>query len=247
MTAPRRVDYGPHPSQHAEWSAVPGARGTVVVIHGGFWRARYDLSLGRAAAQDLTARGWSVLNLEYRRVGDGGGAPATFDDVAAGIELLAGLPDVPAGPTVLLGHSAGGHLAAWAAARGRYGWPDEVAVDHVVVQAGVLDLGAAYADHLSSDAVVELLGHPPGEDDERFDPVRQVPLATRLTCLHARDDDAVPFSQSSDYVAAARAAGGRAALVVVSGGHFGVIDPGHPAWAAVLAAVEATDPDAERG
>ena len=66
--------------------------GTVVVIHGGFWRARYDLSLGRPLAADLAARGYAAWNLEYRRALAGGGWPGTFEDVAAGIDLLATLP-----------------------------------------------------------------------------------------------------------------------------------------------------------
>ena len=82
--------YGPDPSQFGELSLPTGDRsaGTVVIIHGGFWRARYDLSLGRPLAADLVARGYAVWNLEYRRVGNGGGWPTTFDDVAAGIDAL---------------------------------------------------------------------------------------------------------------------------------------------------------------
>ena len=99
------------------------SRGVVVVIHGGFWKAEYDASLGEPLAADLTAAGWTTLNVEYRRVGDGGGFPATFDDVHAAIEALAGT-DVDTPTVVALGHSAGGHLATWAAARGRFdAWP----------------------------------------------------------------------------------------------------------------------------
>ncbi len=111
--------YGPHPAQFGELTRPEGtSRGTVVVIHGGFWRARYDLSLGRPLAADLAARGYTAWNLEYRRVGNGGGWPATFADVAAGIDLLADL-DVDTCAVVAIGHSAGGHLAAWAAGRQR--------------------------------------------------------------------------------------------------------------------------------
>ena len=117
---PARYPYGPHPAQYGElWLPGRAAVTTVVIVHGGFWRARYDLSLGRPLAADLVRRGYAVWNLEYRRVGAGGGWPATFEDIAAGIDLLADLP-VSTSRIAAIGHSAGGHLAAWAAGRG--GW-----------------------------------------------------------------------------------------------------------------------------
>jgi acetyl esterase/lipase len=93
MIEPIVYQYGPDPAQFGELS-LPGrpALGTVVIIHGGFWQAAHDLSLGRPLAADLAARGYAAWNLEYRRVGGGGGWPATFEDVAAGIDLLAALP-----------------------------------------------------------------------------------------------------------------------------------------------------------
>ena len=86
-----RLTYGDDPSQWADLRRPEGAgRGVVVIIHGGFWKAEYDASLGEPLADDLTARGWTTLNMEYRRVGNGGGFPETFDDVHAAIEVLAG-------------------------------------------------------------------------------------------------------------------------------------------------------------
>lgn len=140
-----RHAYGDDPSQYGELHLPSGTpHGVVVVVHGGFWKAQYDAdALGTPLARSLAGHGWAAWNLEYRRVGTGpgggGGAPETFDDVAAGIDLLATL-DLDTSTVVTLGHSAGGHLAAWAAARGRYGWADEVPVTHVISQAGVLDL-----------------------------------------------------------------------------------------------------------
>lgn len=237
MSGPRRIAYGEHRSQFVEWTPVREARGVVVVIHGGFWRAAYDLALGRPLAEDLAARGWSVLNVEYRRVGDGGGMPQTFDDVAAAIDLLAGIDGAAGLPVVALGHSAGGHLAVWAAARGAHGWPQRVALTAVVAQAGVLDLRAAARDRLSTDAVGALLGDRP--IDARVDPTQQLPLSIPVWCLHARDDVDVPFAQSQQYVTRAQAAGARAELVEVKGGHFDLIAPVTQAWAAVLDAVTA--------
>lgn len=233
-----RLTYGDDPSQWADLRRPDGAsRGVVVVIHGGFWKAEYDASLGEPLATDLTARGWTTLNVEYRRVGDGGGFPATFDDVHAAIEALAGT-DVDTSTVVTLGHSAGGHLATWAAARGEHGWPEQVAVTHVISQAGVLDLRAAFVDDLGGGAVAGLLGHAPTSGDARFDPAQQLPLDVPVWCVHASDDTIVPLRQSVDYVVRAGATGARAELVEVDGDHFVVIDPTSPAWARQLAILD---------
>jgi acetyl esterase/lipase len=246
----RRVPYGDDTSQFGELTLPSGTpRGVVVVIHGGFWKAAYDLSLGRPLAADLVARGWATLNLEYRRVGppgpggtDGGagGVPATLDDVAAGIDALAGVEGLDLATVVTLGHSAGGHLAAWAASRGRFErWAGGVAVTAVVSQAGVLDLRSADRDDLGGGAVAAFLGHPPGPDDDPADPRRQLPLDVPLWCVHGRDDDIVPIAQSEEYVAAATAAGGRAELIAVEGDHFAVIDVAGVAWASTLRILDA--------
>ncbi len=240
---PSRHGYGDDPSQYGELH-LPGGepRGVVVVIHGGFWKAAYDArSLGTPLAAALAEEGWAAWNLEYRRVGSGpgggGGAPTTFDDVAAGIDLLADL-DVDTSTVVTLGHSAGGHLAVWAAGCGRHGWSERVPVTHAISQAGVLDLRAAHAGGLGSGAVAALLGHPPTDADARFDPAQQLPLAVPVWCVHAPDDVDVPIGQSEEYVERARAAGATAELVRVDGGHFAVIDPRSRAWARQLAILD---------
>lgn len=243
MRGPQRFAYGEDPSQFADLHRPEGAsRGVVVVIHGGFWRATYDLGLGEPLARSLAREGWTAWNLEYRRVGNGGGDPTTFDDVAAGIDALADVDGLDLTTVVTLGHSAGGHLAAWAAARGRYAaWqPARVAVTAVIAQAGVLDLRRAHADGLGGGAVEALLGGLP--DDERLDPARQLPLGVPLWCVHARDDDTVPFSQSEEYVAGARAAGAVVELEAVEGDHFVVIDPGSAAWRRTLGILAGLSP-----
>jgi acetyl esterase/lipase len=230
-----RIAYGDDPSQYGELYLPEGTpRGVVVVIHGGFWKAAYDASLGRPLATSLAAEGWAAWNLEYRRVGNGGGAPETFDDVAAGIDHLASL-GLDLTTVVTLGHSAGGHLAAWAATRGRdAAWPERVPVTAVVSQAGVLDLRSAADDDLGGGAVRALLGHEPTGADGRYDPVRQLPAGVPLWCVHGRDDAIVPPSQSASYVEQALAAGDRAELVEVEGDHFVVIDPTSAAWTRIL-------------
>jgi acetyl esterase/lipase len=228
-----RFTYGTDPSQYAELYRPAGhPRGVVVVIHGGFWKAMYDATLGHPAAEDLAARGWTVWNLEYRRVGNGGGAPQTFDDVAAGIDKLADVPELDLTTVVALGHSAGGHLAAWAAGRAQFrSWrPVRVPVTSVISQAGVLDLVSAYEDDLGGGAVEALVGRPPGHDYVRWDPLQQIPLDVPVWCVHGTQDDTVPFSQSERYVDQARLAGARADLIPVPTDHMEVFDPSTDAW-----------------
>ena len=240
-----RHRYGADPSQFGELYRPDGtSQGTIVVIHGGFWRAAYDLSLGRPLATDLVARGYTVWNLEYRRVGIGGGWPHTFDDVAAGIDQLAEL-DVDTSAVVAIGHSAGGHLATWAAGRpkladGAPGAHPRVAVTGVVSQAGVLDLVGCAEHRVGASAAPDLMGGMPADLPDRYrlaDPRAAIPLPVPVMCVHARADENVPYSQSVDYVAAAGRAGAQAWLETVPGDHFTVIDPTAPAWRVVPAAL----------
>lgn len=237
--SPETIAYGPDPQQFGELTRPVGeSRGTVVVVHGGFWQSRYGLEYGRDIAADLGARGWTVWNIEYRRVGSGGGWPGTFDDVAAAVDHLAEL-DVDTDTLVAVGHSAGGHLAVWAAGRaalpeGAPGHDPRVVLTGVVAQAGVLDLATAQRTGVGSGAVEDLLGGTAEEQPERYrvaDPIAVVPLGVPVLCVHSATDALVPISQSRAYVEAARAAGARAELVEVAGDHFAVIDPTSPAWA----------------
>lgn len=222
MATTETVRYGADAAQYAELTRPDGpARGTAVLVHGGFWKPQYGIEYARPLVPSLVAAGWVAWAVEYRR---GTGAADTIADVSAAI---AARPDV-AGPVVAIGHSAGGHLAVWAAGQG-------LGLTHVVSQAGVLDLRAAHDDDLGDGAVEGFLGHPPGPADDHLDPVVQVPLAVPVWCVHAPGDDVVPIAQSRSYVAAATAAGGAAELVEVDGDHFTVVDPAHPAWTRQLA------------
>lgn len=238
------IDYGTDRSQFGELTRPAGAsKGVVVVIHGGFWRSQYDLSLGRPLAKALAADGWTAWNVEYRRVGDGGGWPETFDDIAAAIDALADVDGLDTSKVVTLGHSAGGHLAVWAASRAQLtGTPwdaPRVPVTAAISQAGVLDLAGAAADDLGGGAVQAFMG---GTVDDRYaqaDPTALIPVAVPVRCVHGTSDDTVPLSQSIDYVDRARAAGADAELVEVDGDHFVVIDPSSAAWARTLEILEA--------
>ncbi len=241
-----RLTYGDHPSQFVDvWRRAGSGdpAGTVVMIHGGFWQEQYDLTYLEPLAAAATSRGWDVASLEYRRVGGGGGYPQTFDDVVAGIDRLDGwlrTPDV-----VTLGHSAGGHLAVWAA--GRPGLTDSVwgspvvDVRTAISLAGVLDLEAAHDDWLGNGAADELMGSPPeGSIWPLANPTYRLPLEVPVRCVHAPDDDLVPISQSRDYVARATAAGADATLTEVTGGHFSATEPGSAAANTLLDVLDAT-------
>lgn len=216
--------YGEQPEQFGELSTPDDSaiKGVAVVIHGGFWRPQYDLSLGRPLAADLVQRGWAVWNVEYRRTGSGGGWPETFNDIGDAIDRLAGVDGLPLDNVVAIGHSAGGLLAVWAAMRN----DPVVPVTAAISQAGVLDLGAAIRGGYDEGAVTDFLGD---NASQALDPTH-TPPDTPVWCLHASDDDRVPIIQSRSYVTSAARHGMPAELVEVTGGHFGLIDARHPAW-----------------
>jgi acetyl esterase/lipase len=213
----------------------------VVVLHGGFWRAAYGIELARPLARSLADDGFAAVAVEYRRVGAGGGWPETVDDVATAVDALPALPEAPAldlGGIAVVGHSAGGHLAAWVAGRPRLpvgapGAEPRVRVAAAVLQSGVLDLELADRQHLGDDAVRALLGGAPGVVPDRAaaaDPVRLLPTGADLLCVHAAADDDVPLSQTESYAAAAAAAGDAVEVRVVRGDHMHLIDPAGDPW-----------------
>ncbi len=219
-----------------------------VVIHGGFWRTRYGRKLMRPLCADLAARGWIAWNIEYRRLGRGGGGgwPMTFEDVAAAIDHLAEIRTdavLDLGRVVAIGHSAGGHLAAWAAGRpglpeGAAGAGPRVALTAAVAQAGVVDLRLAWELRLSGGVVGELLRCAPEELPERYalaSPAERVPVGIPVLLTHGGRDEIVPPAVSRAYADAAREAGDEVELVeLASEDHFGHIDPANPLWAAVV-------------
>ena len=236
--------YGPHPDQFLEL-ALPDRTDrpapVAVVVHGGFWRAGYGVELARPLAADLRAAGWAAVAVEYRRVGSGGGWPHTLADVAAAVDALpelavAGRLDLT--DVTVVGHSAGGHLAAWTAGRhllpdGAPGAGPRVRVRTAVLQAGVLDLADAARQDLGRGAVPAFLGGRPDDVPDRCataDPVRLLPTGARVLCVHGAGDDVVPVRQSDRYAAAARAAGDRVEVRVVPGDHMALIDPRGEPW-----------------
>lgn len=229
-----RVAYGRAPSQFGElWLPSGDPRATVVLVHGGAWQERVDLTLVEPMARDLRDRGYAVWNVEYRRVGEpGGGWPGTFADVGAAVDHLAVLAlDHPVDPgrAVVVGHSAGGTLALWDAGRQGRVQP----LGHLAL-AGITDLEACVDEDPLAGACAQVLGGTPEAAAARYrraSPLARLPTGRRQGLVHGADDIVVPVGQSTGYALAAETAGDEVALdVVPNAGHFQLIDPSHPAY-----------------
>lgn len=216
-------------------------RACVVLLHGGYWRERYRRDLMEPLATALAADGIATWNVEYRRVGSGGGVPRTIDDVAAAIEDLARIArqrGAGFGPLILLGHSAGAHLALCAAGRHRHRGSPSVGAAAVVALGGLCDLERAARDGLSNRAAVDFAG---GEPDQwpllyaEVSPPSLLPLGVPYLLLHGMADDSVPWQLSADFHQQAIEAGDRGDLMLLEGvGHFEPIDPATPACRSAL-------------
>jgi acetyl esterase/lipase len=235
----QRVAYGSDPNQFIE-VRLPRATGphrALINIHGGFWRAKYDLVHAGHLCEALRQAGLASFNLEYRRVGNpGGGWPGTFADIRAAYRFIQQQsktfhlnPD----QFVIMGHSAGSQLALCLAAH-------EPSLQRVISLAGVVDLKKAFALHLSNDAVVEFMGGPPDKVPEHYaeaDPMEEhFPQATKQWLIHGTSDDIVPVQFSRDYVSQKKVKAESAVLVEIpQAGHFDLINPDSDAFKQVKA------------
>ncbi len=251
--ADARIPYGEHAYQFGDLRLPPGPgpHPIVVMVHGGFWRARYDLEHVGHLCADLTRRGYATWSLEYRRVGhEDGGWPGTFEDVARGMDFLPTLAKshpLDLSRTVVMGHSAGGHLALWLSGRRRLppdsplSRPDPFIPRGAVSLAGVVDLVRAQELRLGNDIVTEFLGGPPAQVPERYrlgSPSALVPLGIKQVLIHGTKDDTVPDSLSADYHARATALGDDVRLILLPGaGHFEVINPLAREWPQLVEAL----------
>ena len=247
--ADHREAYGAAPEQFGELRLPTGAgpHPVVVLIHGGCWRSEYGINHTGPLATGLSDDGFVVWGIEYRRVGSpGGGWPGTFLDVGAAVDHLRVLSTrhpLDLSRVIVAGHSAGGHLALWSAARGVLPRGSAIATPNPLVPRGVASIGGitdlvAYAspDGCGS-AVVPLVGGTAGEVGDRYaqaSPVMLVPPVPVQLIVGAADT-IVPRTQADAFLGAA---GSRATLRVVEGaGHFDLIAPDGDAWAVLRNAV----------
>jgi acetyl esterase/lipase len=241
---PLTVRYGPRPEHVIDLWLPPDQPGRpaaplIVLVHGGFWRPMYDRTHLGPMAQALAGAGNVVAVPEYRRAGmaeEGWTGP--FNDIAAALDQahpLAGEHGADLGRITWAGHSAGGHLALWAAARpglpAGSPWRGPCAATHVVSLAGCNSLRLCAEWNLGAGAVRNLMGGLPDEVPERYavaDPAALPPPPVPVTLVHGTDDDSVPLAMSQLFPV------GRL-VEIPRAGHFDLIDPLSFAWPQVLA------------
>ena len=227
-----RIPYGAGLNQFGELR-VPTSSGpfpVVMHIHGGFWRAEYDLTLANPICDALVSRGLAFWNLEYRRVGNpGGGWPGTFQDIRTGYSFLSQIASkykLDSTRLLVMGHSAGGELALCLAAH-------EPSLKRVISLAGVLDMEQAWELHLGNNAVGDFLGGTPKEVTEHYREADPMQLSIKATqwLIHGASDDVVPSSLSRNYTEQKRNRGEDVHyLEIASASHLDLIDPHSAAW-----------------
>lgn len=222
----------------------------IVLIHGGFWRAAYTKVLMNKLASVVVSRGWAAWNVEYRRIGIGGGGggwPNTFIDVAAAIDHLALVDGINRNRVVTCGHSAGGHLALWAAARHRIpagspGSDVNLTVQGAVSLAGISDLREADRLGLGDNATSKLLKGHWEQQEDRYrwaSPAELLPLGVAQVLIHGLADSVVPPSMSQKYQVKASVVGDSARYVPLEKvGHREMIDADGPGWATAMSELE---------
>jgi acetyl esterase/lipase len=259
VKAPDRVlHYGDEPSQYGELR-LPAGRGphpVVVLVHGGCFRKDYPgaNSIG-AMADALKREGIATWSIEYRRLSEpGGGWPGTYRDVGTGVDYLRQLAPryrLDLRRVVIVGHSAGGHLAHWAAARPRLGPGSALHAENPLKPRGVVNLAgrmdmtvgiAEYEATCDMPVLRMLLGGLPDQVPERYAQVSLpglLPLGIRQVMIWGSRENYVPAQQAQDFLVAAQRAGDDVQLRIVPGaGHFETASPSSPAWPVVLGAIE---------
>ena len=249
IAADARIPYGDDPSHFGDLflPRAPGPHPVAVLVHGGCWQAQYGLEPLGLMARALADAGLAVWSLEYRRLGDGGGWPGSMLDVAAGADRLrhmAGEHQLDLTRVITVGHSAGGHLALWLAARHRLPAPSPLftrepqPIARVVALAGIPDLVGAARQAICGDAVIRLLGGEPETHPDRYaqaSPVALAPLGVPHVHIVGDRDHVIPLAYAEESVAAAARAGDQAELLLLANcGHFEVVHPFSTIWPLVM-------------
>jgi acetyl esterase/lipase len=233
-----------------------GPHPVVIVVHGGCFRAKYDLTLLSSFSAALTEAGLATWSLEYRRVGnDGGGWPGTFEDVARGadhLRVVARSYPLDLNRVVATGHSAGGHLVGWLAARPRLPKEsvlysdDPLPLRGVVPLAGVMDLRRDLDGGICAKVTGRLMGGTPAEVPDRYQqgsPIELLPFGLPQRSIIGDKDQTKLVEMVRHYTEAAKDAGDDATLAVLEGaGHFELTTPGSSAWPVVRDAVRSLLP-----
>jgi acetyl esterase/lipase len=252
--ADRRIAYGEAPAQFVDLYRPDGAGlwPTLVLVHGGCWRAQYGLDHISLLARTLAERGVAVCSLEYRRLGDeGGGWPGTFLDVGRGTDLLRELAAderLDLDNVVAMGHSAGGHLVQWLGSRHRINPASPLYVAEplplkgVISLAGVADLAEAIQWGICGETPSELVGGQPEDIPERYgaaSPAALLPTGTPQLLITGERDAIVPPAYVAEFAERAVAAGDPVEHIDVQySAHFELIVPESLAWPVVWGAVQ---------
>lgn len=247
-TPEARLSYGDGPLQFGELRIPEGAgpHPVAIFIHGGCWLSQYDIAHTGKITAALAKNGIATWSLEYRRVGDeGGGWPGTFTDIGEGVDHLrhiAGDYDLDVDRVITMGHSAGGHLAIWSAARdgipadSPIGADDPLAVDGALALTPAPDLENLHRQQVCGHVIDRLMGGSPAEQPERYrwaSPMQNGPDVPQTIIVGKYDTDWAPSGRR--YFDAANKRGDNVRLIeAAESGHFDIIDPDSPAWGLVL-------------
>jgi acetyl esterase/lipase len=254
-----RIAYGTAAEQYGDLRlpTTAGPHPVVVLIHGGCLKSEYATLKDLAPMADaLKAAGFATWNVEYRRLGNaGGGWPGTYLDAGAAVDKLRSLAaeyPLDISRVVVVGHSAGGHLAMWVAARPRLPKDSPLSVDAPLPVKGVVNLGG-YGDLAAfrqvekaacgGTAVAEaVLGGDPSDVPDRYAQVSasaMLPLGTSQVLIWGEDDTNTPLWLAQQYVQAARAAGDPVQLLILPKlGHFEIADPSSSAWPSLRSSIQ---------
>ena len=252
-----RIAYGNHPDQFGDLF-LPSKRTDgvlhplVVLVHGGCWRAQFGLEPLGQLARRLADTGIAVWNLEFRRLGGGGGWTSTFTDVAAGADYLCELAstyDLDLSRVTAVGHSAGGHLVLWLAGRHRLSAaaelfsPAPLALHGVVSLAGIADVAQALTEDICRGAPLELMGATPAVQPQRYlegSPHHLMPLGIPYWQIVGSDDVLVPPDYVRHCHAIAQERGDDCGLTVIDdAGHFEPVDVRSAVWPQVEQRIQA--------